>query len=115
MTGKPADVDAYVAGLAPELRDTAEAVRATLRRALPRATEVISYSIPAYRLGKKTVVYFAVWTKHVGLYPVAVGSEAYEGKLKPYRAIKATVRFPLNAPLPHGLIGEIAQAQAARV
>ena len=114
MTGKPADVDAYIAGLPPELRETARAVRATLRQALPGATETISYAIPAYRIGKKTVIYFAVWKRHVGVYPIREGSAAFEAKVGPYRATKATVRFPLNEPVPHGLIEEIAQAQIIR-
>lgn len=113
MTAKPASVDAYIAGLAPEVRAVAEAVRATLRQALPEAVETISYAIPTYRIGKKTALYFAVWKKHVGVYPIFAGSPAFEARVGPYRATKATVQFPLKDPIPHALIAEIARAQAA--
>jgi uncharacterized protein YdhG (YjbR/CyaY superfamily) len=108
---KPTTVDAYMAGLSPELRDVGEAVRTTIKKALPEAAEVISYSIPTYRIGKRNVLYFAVWKKHVGVYPIIIGSDAFEAKVGPYRATKATVQLPLK-DLPHALLAEIARHQA---
>jgi uncharacterized protein YdhG (YjbR/CyaY superfamily) len=109
---KPATVDQYIAGLAPELREIAQAVRATVSAALPEASETISYGIPAYRIGKKTALFFAVWKKHVGLYPIAKGPDDFEARLAPYRDTKATVQLPLKASLPYDLIAEIARRQA---
>ncbi len=111
---RPADVEAYITTLAPELREAAQAVRATIRNALPEAVEVISYSIPAYRVGKKTVIYFAVWKRHIGVYPILEGSPAFEAMVGPYRATKATVRFPIKEEIPLPIIAEIARAQKVR-
>src|SRR5262245_22401176 len=43
-------VDEYIATQPEAVRGTLERVRATIRKALPKAEEVISYQIPAYRL-----------------------------------------------------------------
>jgi uncharacterized protein YdhG (YjbR/CyaY superfamily) len=91
---KPTTVDAYISGLAPELRPVGEAVRATIRKALPEASEVISYSIPAYKVGTKTALYFAVWKKHVGVYPILPGSDAFEAKVGPTAPPRRRCSFP---------------------
>ncbi|HEY8248954.1 MAG TPA: DUF1801 domain-containing protein [Hyphomicrobium sp.] len=50
-------VDAYLAMQPAGTRRVLEKVRATLRKALPGAEEVISYKIPAYRLAGGIVIY----------------------------------------------------------
>ena len=47
---KPGDVDGYIASFPREQQALLKKVRRTIRAAAPRATEVISYNIPAYRL-----------------------------------------------------------------
>lgn len=102
------DVDAYIEALAPELQGRAQDVRGLLRAALPDAEEVISYAIPAYKIGKTRVIYFAVWKKHVGLYPVYPGPPSFEAAIGPYRAKTDTVQFLHAKPLPADLVTQIA-------
>lgn len=109
---KPQDVDAYLATLDSTSRPVAEAIRAAIKRAVPKAEEAISYGIPTYRNQGKAFLYFAAWKKHIGLYPVYEGSEAFEAKIGPYRAKEATVQFRYSEPLPEKLIEQIARAQA---
>jgi uncharacterized protein YdhG (YjbR/CyaY superfamily) len=91
-----------------------EKVRASLRKALPGAEEVISYKIPAYRLHGRIVVYFAGWKQHYALYPVTAPLiAAFKDELAPYElSHKGTVRFPLDAPVPVVLIARIAKYRA---
>ncbi len=107
---KPASVDAYIAAQPEAARPVLERVRAAIRRTLPDAQEIISYQIPAYRLPKGTALFFAGWKKHWSLYPA--GKElvaAFRDELAPYEVNeKGTIRFPLNAEVPEGLIGRIA-------
>jgi uncharacterized protein YdhG (YjbR/CyaY superfamily) len=90
-------------------------VRSTIRKALPRAEEVISYQIPAYKLGG-VVLYFAGWKQHYSLYPATERLvAAFKDELAPYELSKGTIRFPLSRPVPVGLIGRIAKFRAKEV
>jgi uncharacterized protein YdhG (YjbR/CyaY superfamily) len=80
-------------------------MRRTLRKAVPGAVEKISYGIPAYALSGN-VVYFAGYANYVGLYPAPTGNAAFEKAIARYRSGKATLRFPLDEPLPLDLIAE---------
>lgn len=110
-------VDAYLAAQPAAARRVLAKVRATLRKALPGAEEVISYQIPAYRLQGRIVLYFAGWKEHYALYPVTQAlTAAFKEGLAPYElSNKGTVRFPLDAPAPLALIGRIARYRAAEV
>ena len=52
-------VDDYIAAQPPPARPVLQRVRATIRKALPRATEGISYQIPVYKIDGAMVLYFA--------------------------------------------------------
>ena len=58
------------------------------------------------------LVYFAAHSNHIGLYPRPSGSEALKKALSAYKGGKGTVQFPLDKPLPSGLIIKIVKFRA---
>jgi uncharacterized protein YdhG (YjbR/CyaY superfamily) len=62
-------VDDYLAAQPMPARSVLERVRATIREALPGATEGISYQIPVYKLDGVMVLYFAGFQRHYSIYP----------------------------------------------
>lgn len=110
-------VDAYIAKQPEAARPVLEQVRATLRKALPRAEESISYNMPAYKQDGQGVVYFAGWKQHFSLYPITDAiAQTFEAELAPYEVSgSGTVRIPLAARLPTKLVTSIAKARLAEV
>jgi uncharacterized protein YdhG (YjbR/CyaY superfamily) len=106
-----ASVDAYIAAQPEASRPVLERVRAAIRKALPTATELISYQIPAYKLPVGWVIYFAGFKKHYSVFPAQSALVAhFAEELLPYESNgKGTIRFPLSEPVPAGLIGRIAK------
>ena len=106
-------VDEYIASQPEEVQAVLKRVRIIIRKAVPEAEEVISYQIPAYKLGGRPVLYFAGWTSHYSVYPVGdrLGPE-FKDDLKPYKVTKGTIRFPLSEPVPVKLIERIAKFRA---
>ena len=101
-------VDEYIA--AQPGRKALRQVRSTIRKALPKAEEVISYNIPAYKLHDERVIYFAGWKEHFSLYPAGARlAAAFKKELAPYELRKGTIRFPLSEPVPIKLISRIAK------
>jgi uncharacterized protein YdhG (YjbR/CyaY superfamily) len=109
-------VDEYIASRPEAVQGILKRVRATIRKALPAADEVISYQIPAYKLSGRAVLYFAGWKEHYSLYPVTAELvSAFKDDLAPYKLSKGTIRFPLSEPIPVRLIGRVAKFRAAEV
>lgn len=102
-------VEDYLAGVSPAARMRLETIRAIVRRVAPDATEAISYQIPAFALGGHYLLYAGAWKRHVGMYPVGAVDAELEAELAPFRSGKATVRFPLDRPLPEDLVERLVQ------
>ncbi len=114
MTDNPiTTVDAYIAAQPAAAQPVLNAVRATIRAALPDAREVIAYKIPTYRTGGRHAVYFAGWKKHWALYPLNDAVRAhFAAELADHEVEKDTVRFAWTAPVPTELVAALAKAIA---
>lgn len=106
----PASVDDYIAAAPDQVRPILEQVRSTIKEALPRSSEAISYQMPTVVLDGRSVIHFAAWKYHLALYPIPTGDAALTADLEPYAGDKGTLRFPLNRPIPYALIGRVASA-----
>lgn len=103
---KPKDVDSYIAGFPKDSQVLLRKVRRTIRAAAPKAAEVISYNIPAFKQ-HGMLVYFAGFKNHVGLYPPVRGNPALAKAAAKYAGPKGNLKFPYDKPLPLVLIGRI--------
>lgn len=56
------------------------------------------------------LVYFAAFKRHIGLFP-PVRDPALRKEASVYAGEKGNLRFPLDAPIPYGLIGRIVKAR----
>ena len=109
---KPKNIDDYIAGFPDEVQMILEKVRTTIKKAAPRAEETISYQIPSFNLNGSYLIYFAAYKKHIGLYPAPRGHEKFKKELSAYEGGKGTLRFPLDQPIPFGLITRIVKFRA---
>lgn len=111
VTRAVATVDAYIAPFPPAVRAALRKVRAAARRGAPRAREVISYRMPALRQ-HGILVYFAAFKHHIGLFPPVSGDVRLERAASPYAGPKGNLRFPLDEPIPCGLIERLTRLRA---
>jgi uncharacterized protein YdhG (YjbR/CyaY superfamily) len=103
---KPSTIDEYIGEFPNEVQKILEKIRRTIQKAAPEAKEKISYSMPAFEQNG-IVVYFAAFKKHIGLYALPSGHEAFQDELSKYKSGKGSVQFPLNEPIPFDLITRI--------
>ena len=103
----PKNIDEYIAGFPNDVQEILEKIRMTIRKAAPDAEETISYQMPTFTLKGNYLVYFAAFKKHIGFYPAPIGNAEFKEELSVYEAGKGTAKFPLDKPIPFGLISKI--------
>ena len=103
---KAKDIDGYISQFPADVQAILQKVRTTISGAAPEAKETISYLMPAFKQ-HGMLVYFAAWEKHIGLYPPISGDKALEKAVARYAGPRGNLQFPLNEPIPYGLIERI--------
>jgi uncharacterized protein YdhG (YjbR/CyaY superfamily) len=112
MTNQPApgSIDEYIAAFPREVQSILRKIRATIKKAAPGAAEKISYKIPAFAQDGD-LIYFAAFKKHIGLFPPVRGDEKLKKELARYRGEKGNLKFPLDEPIPYGLIMKVVKSR----
>lgn len=109
---KPQSIDEYIDPFPAEIAAKLVQMRRAIRQAAPKATEVISYGMPAFKQNR-VLVYFAAAKKHLGFYPTSGPIEIFKKDLKSYNTSKGAVQFPLEKALPIALIKKIVRYRQA--
>lgn len=105
-----------IAAQPEDLQRALAKVRATIRKAVPDAVELISYQMPAYKLHGRVLMYFAGWAEHYAIYPGSASTvAALADELKPYKVSKGTIRFERDMAVPVALVKRIALLRVREV
>ena len=105
-------IDDYIATFPKEVQKGLEKLRRTIGKAVPQATEVISYGMPAFKF-HGILVYFAAHKKHYGMYlPSSSAFKIFKKELAPYHVSKATLQFPYGKRIPLGLVRDMMKIKA---
>lgn len=113
----PSTVSSYILLAPREARAKLRQVRSAIRQAAPGALEGMTYRMPYYyRRGdmpwrRRSIAWFGLQKKHIGLYlPPPVISE-HRGDLKGYVTTKSALHLPLDRPVPSTLIKKLVRAR----
>jgi uncharacterized protein YdhG (YjbR/CyaY superfamily) len=110
---RPESVDAYLAAVPAKPRAALEKLRRAIRAAAPDATELISYGVPAFRLGRLLVSY-AAFDTHLSFFLMSTETpRSHAAALAGYDVGKGTVRFTAEKPLPAALVKTLVRARLA--
>ena len=101
------EIDNYFRKFPIEVQKELKNIRKLILENAPEAEEGFAYGMPAYKLNKKPLVYFAAFKNHIGLYALPSGHEAFQKELSAYKQGKGSVQFPFKEPIPYELIKKI--------
>ncbi len=108
----PNEIDKYIAAFPKEVQEILNILRAVIRETAPEAEETINYQIPTFTLNGN-LVHFAGFKQHIGFYPTPSGIEKFKKELSAYKGAKGSVQFPIDKPLPLGLVRRIVKFRVA--
>lgn len=101
------DIETYIQQFPGNIQDILKNIRKLIKDNAPAAEELFAYGMPAYKLNKKPLVYFAAFKNHIGFYATPSGHSAFQDELSKYKQGKGSVQFPLDKPIPYKLIERI--------
>ena len=114
MSAAPASIAEYLAGVSPEFRPLLRSLRKTIRAAVPKAAESISYGIPTYKQDGQRLIYFSAASKHCAIHMVR-RPELDEAVRLGFGIGRGSIRFTPDHPLPARLVTWIVKARQAEI
>ena len=108
---KPENVEAYLAGLGEDRRSRIEDLLRTVRAAAPAAQELISYDMPAFKVGSRFLVSCGAFKTWDSLFPASQAVLDEVPDARPFAKGRGTFQFPAKDPLPLDLISRIVSAR----
>ncbi|CAN5188155.1 iron chaperone [soil metagenome] len=103
---KAVSIDEYISWFKPEVREKLEAIRSLVHTAAPEAVEAIKYDMPTFVLNGNMVC-FAAFSNHISIFPILSEMETKIAGLDAYKSGASTAKFPMNDPLPMGIIKQM--------
>ncbi len=102
-------INDYHQAFPEDIRDRMQTIREIVHQAAPEAEEVISYQIPAFKIGKQFLIYYSAYAKHISLSSPWSASllKEFETELKGYKVTKSAIQLPNNADLPADFIKQL--------
>jgi uncharacterized protein YdhG (YjbR/CyaY superfamily) len=101
------EIDTYIMQFPEDVREILQKIRKLIKDNAIDAEELFAYGMPAYKLNKKPLVYFAAYKNHIGFYATPTGHTKFHNELSKYKQGKGSVQFPLDKPIPYQLIEQI--------
>jgi uncharacterized protein YdhG (YjbR/CyaY superfamily) len=84
-----------------------EKMRATIKKAAPKAEEVMSYGMIGFKY-HGVLVYLGAFKNHCSIFAASQPiRDKYKAELKPFKQSKGTIQFTLENPLPLKLVTNI--------
>jgi uncharacterized protein YdhG (YjbR/CyaY superfamily) len=101
-------IDEYISIYPGEIQSILQGIRETIQKALPEATETMSYGMPTFDLNGHHLVYFSAWKDHIGVYPLYTDGGPLKDLLAPYKKAQNAIHLPYTDPFPYDVIEKFA-------
>ena len=110
------EIDAYLEPLPDDQRATLQHLRQTIAAAAPpEAEEGITYAMPGFFYRGRALVSFLAAKKHLSLFALGYHSRAMDAELAPFRALKGTLHFTPDHPIPDDVVTRLVHGRVAEV
>jgi len=99
-------IDEYIAAQPMVIQAHLDKVRATIRKAAPKAEEKMSWKMPTFWQGED-IIHFCAHKSHVGIYPGPIENLPFAERIAAYKTSKGAIQFPYDKPIDIKLITDI--------
>jgi uncharacterized protein YdhG (YjbR/CyaY superfamily) len=113
MNERVTNVEVYIVAAPAAAQPLLREIRQLILDTVPSASEKISYGMPSYEAGGRSLVHFAAAKRHVGVYGLVHVDGDVPVDLAPYLDGRSTLRFRLDQPLPTSALAAALRRKAS--
>jgi uncharacterized protein YdhG (YjbR/CyaY superfamily) len=104
------EVDQYITKFPNAIKEKLEQVRSIIKSEAPQLTEGLKWGNLAY--SNDTIMFIlAGYKNHIGLHVTKTTITVLKDKLTDFETTAGSVQFPVDKPIPAGLVKEILQCR----
>lgn len=99
-------IDEYHSIFPAEVQERMQQIRKIIKEVASEAEEVISYQIPAFKIGKQFLMYYSAYAKHISLsspWSPALLKE-FEADLEGLKVSRSAIQLPSDKPIPAAFV-----------
>ncbi len=102
-------IDEYQQNFPDDIQKRMQSIRVLVHKEVPGVTEVISYQVPAFKVGKSFLIYYSAFAKHISILNPwsAELLKAFAKELKEFKVTKSAIQLPHDTPLPVDFIRKL--------
>ena len=106
-------IDEYIRAHDADEQTVLQQMRETILKAVPKAEEVISYQVPAFKYNG-WIFYIGAYTNHYSIScpPPFNVFDAFKKELSAFERSKSTIQFPKSKPFPYDLLSKMSKFRA---
>jgi uncharacterized protein YdhG (YjbR/CyaY superfamily) len=109
------NIEIYIQQFPDDVQVILNNIKELIKENVTEAEETFAYGMPAFKLNKKPLVYFAGYKNHIGFYATPSGHSEFQKELSIYKQGKGSVQFPLDQPIPYKLIEKIVKFRVSEI
>lgn len=104
-------IDEYHNTFPAGTQERMQQIRKIIKSVAPQAEEVISYQIPAFKIGRHFLIYYSAYARHISLSSPwsAALLNTFASELKDLKVSKSAIQLPGDKPLPTAFIKQLVQ------
>ncbi len=102
-------IDEYQQSFPEDIQKRMQTIREMVHKVVPGVTEVISYQVPAFKVGKAFLIYYSAFANHISILSPwsAELLEAFAEELKEFKVTKSAIQVTHDTPLPVDFIRKL--------
>ena len=111
-----AQIDAMLAAIPADQRETLQALRRTIAAAAPDAEDSITYGMPAFRYHGRSLMSYSPFKAHCSLFPMSGAVIArHHDERAGFETAKGTLRFTPTRPIPDHVVTAMVHDRMAEI
>lgn len=107
--------DEYISSFPEDVQKKMRSIRKIIKKNAKGAEEAMGYGVAAFKLEGAYLIYYAAFKRHIGIYPTPSALRHFSDELADHETSKGTVKFPLDKPVPFGLIEKIVRFRVKEI
>jgi uncharacterized protein YdhG (YjbR/CyaY superfamily) len=109
------EVDMYLSELSETERVELLKIRATVKKIVPNASEIMGYGMPGFKYKDQYLIGYAAFKNHLSIFPTSWPIEAMHPELVDFKTSKGTIQFSKKKPITEDIVSKLVRLRVEQI